>query len=298
MHELLVVLVSLCSAAAFAVATSLKHRSAGGTPDAQDLAPRKVGRLVRASLAHPLWLGGIGADVLGLTLQVIALHIGALAVVQPLLIAALLFSLPLNHRISGRRISRQELTWAGVVASALGAFLVLAGTADSTIPGRETADHGDAVTAAAIGVVLAGVCVRLARQQPAGRSAALLGIAVGTIYAATAALLKGVTDLALRGPVPLLTSWQLYTLLIVGAAGLVLNQLAFQAGPLSASLPAIATVDPLFSVAIGVWIYDEHIRHTLLAGAELVPILVLLGAAVIRLTLLEQSAKPLPTETT
>ncbi len=49
--------VSLASAFAFAVSSSLKHLSAGQVPDAQDLGARSLGRFVRATLAHPLWLG-------------------------------------------------------------------------------------------------------------------------------------------------------------------------------------------------------------------------------------------------
>ena len=87
----------------------------------------------------------------------------------------------------------------------------------------------------------------------------------------------------MRGPIPLLTSWQLYAVLILGAGGLLLNQVAFQAGPLSASLPAIASVDPLLSIVIGVVVYDERIRHGLPAGIGLGVLLLILGGAVIAL---------------
>lgn len=110
-----------------------------------------------------------------------------------------------------------------------------------------------------------------------------MGIAVGCIYASTAALLKALTGIALNGPVALLTSWQLYTVLVVGAGGLLLNQLAFQAGPLAASLPAISTVDPLASIALGVIVYDEQIRSGLASGVELGALLLLLSIAVIQL---------------
>jgi hypothetical protein len=50
----------------------------------------------------------------------------------------------------------------------------------------------------------------------------------------------------------------LYAVILVGIAGVLLNQLAFQAGPITASLPAIATIDPLLSIVIGVVVYDEH----------------------------------------
>jgi EamA domain-containing membrane protein RarD len=102
--------------------------------------------------------------------------------------------------------------------------------------------------------------VFLARRLTRGPRAALIGVAVGVTYACTAALIKSCTNIVLRGLPALLTSWQLYALIVTGVAGLALNQLAFQAGPLHASLPAIATVDPLLSVALGVLVYDERLR--------------------------------------
>jgi hypothetical protein len=49
-----------------------------------------------------------------------------------------------------------------------------------------------------------------------------------------------------------LGSWQLYIVIALGIGGLLLNQLAFQAGPIAASLPATATIDPLLSIVVGV----------------------------------------------
>jgi hypothetical protein len=95
-------------------------------------------------------------------------------------------------------------------------------------------------------------CIELGRRHCGqGRSAALLGVAVGVIDAATAALLKAVTDIAVPAPLEVLGSWQLYTVIALGIGGLLLNQLAFQAGPIAASLPATATIDPLLSIVGG-----------------------------------------------
>jgi len=283
MGQWLVVVLSLGSAAAFAVATSLKHRSAAEVPDAQNLRPTAVGQFVRATVVHRLWLAGIAADAVAVLLQILALHYGALAVVQPLLISGLLFALllrPLHHQPIGQR----ELGWALVVSLALVGFLALAGTAgrSSTTAG---VDRVPAIIAGIVGLVLAAGCVAVAhRQRPGGTSAALLGVAVGIIYAGAAALLKAVGDVAVHGPRALLTSWQLYTVLVIGVLGLLLNQLAFQAGPLTASLPAIATVNPLASITIGVLVYDETVRHSPEASLGLALLLLVLGIAVIQLT--------------
>jgi hypothetical protein len=278
----LVVTVSLSSAFAFAVSTALKHASAGQVPDAQDLHPGNLARFVRATLAHPLWLGGIVADLLGLALQITALHIGALAIVQPLLLTGLLFALLLRQRFE-HNITRREIGWAVALTVTLACFLLVAGTGNP-LPAHEPADRAPAFAAGATGLALAIVCIALGRRaRSGGRSAALLGTAVGAIYAADAALLKAVTDIAQHGPLTVLTSWQLYTVLALGAAGLLLNQLAFQAGPLTASLPAIATVDPLLSITVGVAVYDEHINRGPGAGAGLITLLIALGITVIQL---------------
>lgn len=279
----LVVLLTLGSALVFAFSSSLKHVSAGHVPDAQSLHPSKLGRFIWATLSHRLWLAGIGCDAVGLTLQVIALHLGALVVVQPLLISGLLFTLILRRRFEGHRITPRQLRWAVLLTGALAGFLLLATNRNPAA--HEVADRLPALIAGVLGAVIAVICIVLGRRQRAGGSgAALLGVAVGIIYAATAALLKSATDIAVRGVLPLLTSWQLYAVILLGAAGLLLAQLAFQAGPITASLPATATVDPLLSIVVGVAVYDEQIRRGPGDGTVLVVLLIVLTLAVVQLT--------------
>lgn len=272
----------LGSAAAYAVAATLKHLSAAQVPDAQDLGARSLGRFVRATVTHRLWLLGILADVVAVGLQILALNVGALSVVGPLLVSGLLIALVLRRRIGGR-VSGPEVVWGAVLTAALVGFLVLAGTPASSR--TEAAHRTPALVAGALGVLLAVACVVLVRRRP-GRAtaAALLGVAVGTVDAATAALLKSLTGLAAGGLVALVSSWQLYLLVALGALALVLSQLAFQAGPLSASLPAISSVDPLLTVAIGILVFHEQIRHSPPAVVGLVLLLVVMGVSIVGLT--------------
>lgn len=268
------------AALAFAVSTHLKHLSAADVPDAQSLHPSAVGRLVRASVAHRLWLGGLVADAFGLTLQIVALHLGPLAAVQPLLILGLLFALLLRQRHHGR-LNPVVNFWAALVAASLAGVLILGGFAAGP---HARADSGPAFSAAAVGLLLAAVCMLLGRRQRgSGWAAALLGCAVGVVYATTAALLKAITDIAVKDLPSVLWSWQLYAVIILGAGGLVLNQLAFQAGPLTASLPAISTVDPLLSIVIGVWVFDEHLHRGAGGDTVLGILLLVLGIGVIQL---------------
>jgi hypothetical protein len=286
--EATVVAVSLASAFTFAISTSLKHASASQLARREDSRIGAWGRFARATLTHPLWLGAIAADAIGFSLQVIALHLGALALVQPLLISGLLFAL-LLRRGAGQGASRWEILWGLVLTGALGGFLLLARVGNPTRP-HNGVNHWPAGIAVAAGILLAGVCIVIGRKRSGSPAAALLGVAVGISYAATAALLKSVTNIALQGPVPVLTSWQLYAVIASGAAGLMLNQVAFRAGPLTASLPAIATVDPLLSIAIGIVIFHEHIHHGTFQGFWLSSLVLLIGVAAIQLARSGQGA--------
>ena len=257
-----VVAASLGSAAFFSVSTALRHRSAGKMPRVHHFRPNELLGFAAATLRHPLWLGGILADVGGLGLQVLALHIGALTVVQPLLASAVLFALIVGHWVAGTRISRRELVLGAALVLSVAGFLIVSGAATAQ---ADRTDRLLASLAAATALIVVAGCVitsRRATRRKLGsrRAAALLGVAVGTIYAGTAALIKASTNLAQHGPAALLTSWQLYALLAAGAVGLFLAQIAFQAGPLAASLPATATTDPLVSVLLGVVVYDERLR--------------------------------------
>ncbi|MCW2540176.1 MAG: hypothetical protein JWN95_1901 [Frankiales bacterium] len=278
----LVITLSLGSAFGFAVSTNLKHAGAAESVTLPKLTVTTIARFVRSMASHPLWLLGIVADSVGLVLQVLALHLGALAVVQPLLVSGLLFSVALRYlRADASR--RSDLGWAAVLTASLAGFILVAGTGSGVQP-HDGPDRLPAVVAALIGAAVAVTSVGVARRlRTAMTSAALLGVAVGLLYAADAALLKTVSDQAVLGLTRLITCWQLYAVIVVGVLGLVLTQLAYQSGPLTASLPAMSAVDPLASIAIGVLIFDEHVRRGPWTGALLAVLLAILAVSILHL---------------
>lgn len=274
---------ALGSAALAAVATALQHRTASVAPDAQRLAGRQLLAFARATLAHPLWLISLLVDAAGFALHAAALHAGALALVQPILVTTLVFALPVNHWLRRERPSLRELAWAGALVAGLSGFLLLAHAARAGTA-APVPDRMPALAASGLALLALLTCTLLARRSGNGSAAAaLLGTAAGIAFAGVAALLKVCTDLLARGVVPLLASWPVYALLAVGAVGLLLNQLAFQAGPLSAALPAIITVDPLVSIALGAAVFDERLHHTPGAVVAEVACLALLTTAGIAL---------------
>ncbi|MCW2527553.1 MAG: hypothetical protein JWM76_2413 [Pseudonocardiales bacterium] len=278
--------LALGSAFSFSLSTALKHRSAQLIAPVGAISGRSFGRFIVATVRHRLWIAGGVCDIAGLVLQISALHIGQLAIVQPLLLTGLVFSLAfsaIGGRGHGRRpIGWNELAWAGAICGCLAALFALGGSTGATL--TEPPDRLPAVVSAVAGAILTiGALIVGRRKRDTSYGPALIGVAVGTLYASTAALLKGLSDIAARNPWSLLTSWQLYAVVVAGALGLLASQLAFQSSPLSASLPAIATVDPLLSVVIGVVIFDEHLQAGGGRGAGLLVLLLLLTVGVARL---------------
>ena len=181
------------------------------------------------------------------------------------------------------RTTSEPTGWDGLWCwwSHLGLFVLV--TTTSLSAATPVPDGLMAVAAGCIGVGVLAVCVFLGRRATSAvRSAAFNGIAVGVIYAATAALIKNLTDIVVRHPAYIFVSWQLYAVVVLGACGVLLSQIAFQSGPLTASLPATATVDPLVSVVVGVVVFDERLRTGGIYGLILVLLLGLLALAAVK----------------
>ena len=129
----MVVVIALGSAFCYAAATALQQRSARQAT-AAGLHPRLL-----VDLAHrPLWQLGIAANVAAYGLQFLALGRGSLVLVQPLLVSALLFALPLGALLSRARVHRREWIGAVAIVAGLSSFLSVAAPAR----GRTTISFG------------------------------------------------------------------------------------------------------------------------------------------------------------
>lgn len=62
------------------------------------------------------------------------------------------------------------------------------------------------------------------------------------------------------GFVDVISSWELYALIVVIILGTYLQQSAFQAGSLAQSLPAISVVEPVAAVILGMTVLEEALR--------------------------------------
>lgn len=256
--------LALLAAVLFAVASAAQQRAAADVPD--DVAAG-LG-LLRVLVRRPLWWVGTLCDVGGFAAQAAALALGSLLLVAPLLVTTLLVALPLGARWAGRRLRSADWIWAALLVVALAVFVV----SGEPTEGVDLAPlEAWLPVAVVLAVVLAGCLVGAAARRGT-RRAVLLAVAAGVAVGVTAALTKGVVSLLDDGVLVLLTSWETYALAIALTGGTLLQQSAFQAGDLSASLPAMTVGEPVVAAAIGVAVLQEQLRAD---GAEWLLIAVL-----------------------
>lgn len=233
-------------------------------------------RLLLDLMKVPRWLLGIGFMVIGQLLSAVALSMGDVSRVAPLLATNLLFAMALARRISGQRLGRSG--WAGVVLLSGGvAAFVAAGSPQGSDDAQIGALRRGLVLGSVVAVAL--VMVVIARHLRLAEEPPWLAAGAGVLYGFQDALTRDAsTILDDSGIGGLLTAWQPYVIVTSAVIGLVLVQSAFEAGPLRQSLPALTAAEPLSAIACGIGFLGDTVRMTPLA---LIGEVLGLGAAVV-----------------
>ena len=208
-------------------ATNLDHsRAKAGGFD-----PWLVFRLARQSA----WLIGFAAMVAGFACQVAALHVGPLALVQPILAVELPFVFGWLALLPGPRgVTASGRDWLAVVGMSAGIAVFL--RAASPSGGRSYAPAGRwwlaalvTLAAVTIAIALAGRAPDQVAQPPSSpRRAAWLGIATGVSWGFVAAVIKEFSSRVTDGPAAIFGNWSVYALMAAGAAAMLLTSHAWR----------------------------------------------------------------------
>ncbi|HPZ96416.1 MAG TPA: DMT family transporter [Mycobacterium sp.] len=252
LEKALVVAAALAGAVFTAIGIVVRQRATMDVPADQGVSTL----MVKTLLYRPLWWAGTGAAVVGYAFQALALAYGSLLLVAPLLVSALLFALPLSAWLSHRRVGRTAWGWASVLTLALSVFVALARTKSGDYEGSELS----AIVAAAICAALVCACLLAGMRFADWRRAILLAIGVGMLFGVVAVLTKIVmNNLTTEGMIGALASPVTYLLFAVGVAATLLQQAAFHAGSLQASVPAMLVLEPVVAVMLGQVVLGEHL---------------------------------------
>ena len=248
--------LALLSAVTFAGSTSVQHHAVENAPEGV----RGAFSLVRHLVQQPVWLAGQALAIAGLVLHAAALHLGSVAVVQPIVISGVVLAVPVRSALSRRWPWPREIVAVCVAAAGLTAFLV----ASSPSGGRDAPLEEPAILLTCIGAALALVVGLLSRFAPhPTRRSFLLGVSAGVLFGVVAGLIKAVLHLLTHdGLVATAESWTTWTLIVLGTAAVVVNQHAYRLARLSASMPVLNVVDGVVAITFGYYAYREVPRHS------------------------------------
>ena len=254
----LAVLVGVGSACGFAIANALQHRVAGTVPASIRSAPDVLRHLTR----KPVWLAATLVSFVAMVLHAVALRIGSIALVQPLMLVGVVLAVPLRAALERKLPPWPELKAVLITVAGLGVFIRFANLAPSHATPRLTT----ALALSLFGVVFAVGALRACRM-PWARDprvqAGLLGVAAGVLFGMTAGLLKLIGNVLAGGALgggalPVL----FFALIGLGVIGTALNQRAYQIAPIAFSMPVVNVVDVAVAVLFGALVFDELPGHS------------------------------------
>ncbi len=236
-----------------ALALTLQRKAAQDSARQRGLSAGSFRDMVR----RPPWLIGTAIFAGAVICQVLALRLGSISLVQPVLVMELPFTLLVGWWILGGALRPYE--WSAVGLMSFGLVVLLACLrphgGDALAAGNLRWILGTLVTLAAL-----GLCVWIAKTSRAVGKAAFFGIAAGIGSGFVAVIIKAMADaLAVGGLGEVLTTWQSYLLIPVGPVAFWTLQSGLRAGRLLASQPGLTLGNPILAFLWGTGLLGEEV---------------------------------------
>lgn len=251
------ILAALAASMLYNTSIALQALEARQVPGEHALRPSLLARL----LQNRRWLGATALGFLGWPLEIAALLLAPLTVVQPCLASGLILLLWLGATRLGESPGLRE-------ASAVAAIVLGVAGVALAAPARTTEHAGTGALAVALGLVAIPIALPylLHRRRGAG---ILVVISAGAGYAWTAVASKLLTDELATGTVLVALAW-LATAAVSEGLALLSEMSALQRRPATRVAPVMFAVQVLVPVILAPLIFDESWGSTPLGGALLV----------------------------
>ena len=210
-------------------------------------------RQLRKLIVRPQWISGLGLMGLGMVLQLGALTLAPLIVVQPIGALALVITSLLNARVTKTRLNRGTTIAIILCTFGIAAFVTTAsGVADANVL---TVTDVTAVLAILLGLLVVFAVLFFT----SGRSAKPLTyiIGAGVLYGFVATLAKVVIQRLYQMQFDWLTILCLLALVAAVILGGWFVQNAYASGPPDLVIAGLTVIDPLVAVSVAIAILGE-----------------------------------------
>jgi drug/metabolite transporter (DMT)-like permease len=248
--------IILAVAAAVALAFGAHFQNAAVVADSTKKNKTQGGLSLKqllALLSRPQWLSGTAFMGAGIVLQLGALTMAPLIVVQPIGAVALVITSLLNARSTKTRISRPTLIAVAFCTVGIAAFVAMAsGVAHET-------ELNDDRLREVLGILLAILIIFGVLFFTIGKRMQALTYVVGAgiLYGFVATLAKVVIQRIYQQQFELLTILCLIALIGAVSLGGWFVQNAYSSGPPDLVIAGLTVIDPLVAVSIGIVVLGE-----------------------------------------
>jgi hypothetical protein len=236
---------------------ALQALEAREVPRDHSLRPSLIGKLI----GNRRWLGATALGLLGWPLEIVALLLAPLTVVQPCLASGLILLLWLGATRLGEAPGRREAFAVGAIVLGLTGVALAA-------PARTTDHAGLGDIALALGLLAVPVAAPYALRGRAAAIGLLPVLGAGCGYAWTSIASKLFTDVLATGTL-LLALVPLLTIALSEGAALLSEMSALQHRPATRVAPVMFAVQVLVPVLLAPLLFGEAWSSTPLGGAVL-----------------------------
>jgi drug/metabolite transporter (DMT)-like permease len=221
------------------------------------------------------WAAALLLTAAGVTLHVLALNFGTVAIVQTLGTLTLLFALPISVLRYQLRIG--PAAWLDAGLTVAGLALIMSLSVDSGRPALLTAADGRTLSL----VTLVSVVVLGGAAWFAGARirAVLLAGAAGVAFGIASVLSKAVMAAFTGSGVDAISTFIVTMVVIFSVVGYLLGQLSYKGAGLAAPLATVSVANPVVASIAGVAVFDESFRfgHAGLAVVAIAAVVITWG---------------------
>ncbi|MFN8216150.1 MAG: hypothetical protein U0R71_06090 [Solirubrobacterales bacterium] len=250
---------------------ALQALEARDVPHEHSLRVSLLGRLLR----NRRWLGATALGLAGWPLEIAALLLAPLTVVQPCLASGLVVLLWLGVTRLGERPGRREYLSVAAIVAGVGGVALCA-------PDRST-DHAAAwAIALALALVALPIALPYALRGRGGAAGTIAVVSAGFGYAWTAIASKLLTDELAAGTLLVAAAW-LATAAASEGLALLSEMSALQKRPATHVAPAMFAIQVIVPVLLAPLVFDESWGSTPLGGVLLVAFMLVALSGVVLL---------------
>ena len=257
--RVLAIVLAVLAAVALAFGAQFQNDAVSAGPAAKKTNNAKKGhgslslRQIASLLVKPRWLSGTAFMVVGIGLQLAALSLAPLIVVQPVGAIALVITSLLNARVTKTRLNRGTITAIALCTLGIAAFVAMAsGVANETVLNDDRLREVLSV----LGVILVAFTVLFFTIGKQAKALTYV-IGAGVLYGFVATLAKVVIQRIYQSQFEWLTVFCLVALIGAVSLGSWFVQNAYASGPPDLVIAGLTVIDPLVAVSIGIVILGE-----------------------------------------